>query len=244
MRKFISLLVIFCFVASLMGCATSSRYIANSGPPDQFGNSSKYAVKDKNLSVRLVYLVIPNSRGSFVKDAPWDEYGVEIKNISKRDVLIKGVYLIDPRGVYIQRGSDIYSLARMTESLSDSYKEAGIAVVAGAGAAGATTLFALAGAGALIIPLSLAAAVGAPLYLMYRGQKKAEDKEKIEAEFKKRNLPLPMGIEKGGKISGSIFFPIVPAPKALVVEYAFDQTGKSQYLKLPLGGFGGLHIKK
>lgn len=243
MRKFISLLVIFCFVASLMGCATSSRYIANSGRPDEF-TSNRYIAKNKTLSVRLVYLITPNSRGSFVKDAPWDEYGIEIKNISKRDVLIKGIYLIDPRGVYIQRGDNIYNLAKMTESLSESYKEAGIAVVAGAGAAGATTLFALAGAGALIIPLSLAAAVGAPLYLMYRGQKKAEGKEKIEAEFKKRNLPLPMGIERGGKISGSIFFPIVPAPRALVVEYSYSKSGKSQYLKLPLGGFGGLHIKK
>ena len=80
------------------------------------------------------------------------------------------------------------------------------------------------------------------VYWLSKKQGEASDNERIEAEFKKRNLPYLMAVQSKGELSGSAFFPIVPAPKALVVRYKTEK--KTGTLKVALKGLEKLHIKK
>lgn len=221
----------------LQGCA-SGRYIENrSTPPPDAGISSK----DSNLEVTLNYVILPNGPGSWVKDARWDEYFITLRNLSNRPVTIEKVSLIDPRGVYIKSGLNPGQLTSESEMLAEGYKDLGMTVAIEAGGAALWLASGAAvgamGAGALVLGPALLLA--GPGYLLYSRYAKTKDLENIAKEFQRREISN-LTLAGNATTQGSKFFPIVPNPRDLVVDYRMGSEIKT--LDLSLEKLKGLHV--
>jgi len=117
----ISIVILLCLIAS--GCATKSRYIKHpTAPPPDAGVKAKKS----GIEVILHYVITPNGQGSWVKDAPWVEYVVTIKNYSNKSVSVTNYSLIDVRGVHIPSGADTDKLETESQYLVKIYKDMGI----------------------------------------------------------------------------------------------------------------------
>ena len=114
-------------------------------------------------------------------------------------------------------------------------------VAAGTVAAGGVGIVGV-GAGSVAVvgaPILVPAAiVAAPVYYFWRKSKKEDDLERITSELRLRQLPFDVG--PGSQVHGSQFFPIVPNPRTLAIEYT---TGGTPYiLEVPLHQLEGLHV--
>lgn len=208
------------------------------------------SASDENLNVTLGQLILPNGIGAWVKDAPWDEYVLTVRNVSDKRLNILSVRLIDPGGKYINSNDDPSGLERESKKLASEYKAAGITMAAAAAPSivigvGVTTM----SLGAITTAATVApvAAVGAPIaYMMHRVQK-TKNKERIEEEFAKRKLLSSGALTLSGDatITGSVFFPLVPNPKALVIDYKIEEPGASMSIfEMPLDRLAGLHVAR
>jgi len=240
MRKAIILMISIAVPLLLEGCATDSRYIAAPAPPpSELGISSK----DDRLSVSLNYLVIPNGPGSWVKDARWDEYALTVRNVSDKPLAVERIRLVDPRGLYIESGVNPYQLETLSQSLAGQYKDMGITLAIGVGGTAAVTGAAMAagtvGAVAGAMALAPIAIIAAPLYYLNSQQNKMKESEDIRREFARRRLTT-FTLSGSSTIPGSCFFPIIPSPKALVIDYRIGTEMK--VLELSLEKLTGLHV--
>jgi len=213
----------------ISGCATT-RFISNPTPPQEL----KISGQDQNFEAVLDYIILPNGSAAWVKDALWDEYALTIRNLSDKALTIEKIRLIDPRGVYIDGGINPYQLESATKALAAVYKEAGIGVAVGVG----TTALAIA-APLAFTPVAI---VALPLYEVYSLSKAGtdiSDREKIDKEFARRNLST-VTLAGNATIAGSAFFPIVPSPKALVIDYRMKSEIKT--LEISLEKLAVLHV--
>lgn len=230
--------IVILIVGFLSACA-STRYIEAPTKPPDLGISSQ----DTNLNITINHLIVTNGEGSWVKDAEWDEYIITFKNISDKPASIHGVHIIDPRGLYINPGLDPLSVAKESASLAKIYGDLGIAV--GAQAVG-TALFmgGPPGVAGLLNPmanplLSIVGSVGMMGAMAYSGAKKGEDIENIQREFNKR-IFKPFTFSPSSQLTRSSIFPIIPSPKALVVDYRVGTEMKT--LEISLEKLAGLHV--
>ena len=195
--RVVALLIIY----SLTGCATSSHHIAEpSAPPADSGLSSA----DANLSVSLNYLIVTNGRGSWTENAPWDEYVLTVTNLTELPITIGKISLIDPRGMFIDSESSPDRLEKKSSDLAAEYGKLGVSVAAGQAAAAA-------GVGGIFGPM---ASVFGLTYDYY----KTKGQEEFSKEFDRRHLAA-FRLPGSKTMSGSAFFPIVPDPKALIINY-------------------------
>lgn len=67
-----------------------------------------------------------------------------------------------------------------------------------------------------------------------------KDREVIQKDFTPRCLRA-FTLAGHSTVTGSAFFPIVPSPKALVVDYTKD--GQRKTLEVPLDKLKGLHVR-
>ncbi len=100
----------------------------------------------------------------------------------------------------------------------------------------ATGSIATAATAAALLPVAV---VAAPAYYLWRRHAKVEDRERIEGEFRRRQLAYA-GLAGKGRVSGSQFFPIVPNPQTLVFDYRVG--GESHSLEVRLDVLSGLHV--
>jgi hypothetical protein len=235
-RVLVILILIVCFVSA---CATSSRYIAApSAPPPDLGIN----FTDNNLSVSINYLIIPDGPGAWVKGARWDEYVLTSRNMSDKPLTVENIRLVDPRGLYIMSGVDPDQLETLSETLAGQYKDVGISVAIGIAPAVVTGVAVGAGAigtavgAAALAPVAL---IAAPIYYFSKQQSDLRDKENIRKEFTRRQLTT-FTLSGNATISSSVFFPIVPNPKALVVDYRVGSDMK--VLEISLEKLIGLHV--
>jgi hypothetical protein len=77
-------------------------------------------------------------------------------------------------------------------------------------------------------------------YLVSSRQVESRDNRYATWEIETRGIPLSLELGPGEQISGSLFFPIVPSPNALVIQYTRD--GEPRTARLELDALAGLHI--
>jgi formylmethanofuran dehydrogenase subunit D len=197
---------------------------------------------DENLNVSIDQLVITNGPGSWVQNAGWDEYILTVRNVAADRVSITQVRLIDPRGVYVDRQVNPLMLQKMSIMLGEEYKSMGVEVVATVGTTTLATLAPL--AAAPVLPL---VALASPIYTLVNMKSQAENSENIQAEFERRQFGQinMFTLAPAATASGSIFVPIVPNPKALVIDYTTEVGGTPQrkVLELSLEKLQGLHVQ-
>ncbi|NOY65650.1 MAG: hypothetical protein GXO97_09715 [Nitrospirae bacterium] len=105
---------------------------------------------------------------------------------------------------------------------------AGAAVAAGSYGAATGMMF-----------LAPVAAIAGPVYLPGRHYADQKDREAIEQEFNRRNL-RSITLAGNASIQGSVFYPIIPNPRALVFTYRIGN--KTKVLKVSLEKLKGLHV--
>ncbi len=232
---FSSLILLFI----VAGCA-STRYIANpSQPPPDLGLQSSA----DGIEARLHYIITPNGPGSWIKDAIWNEWVISVRNSSKSDITITDISLIDPRGVYVYSVyPSLAALQSASRNVLNEYKD----WYANSVATEVTTNVAAQAVAKSAVKAAVDTHSNAPIYGAVYGvgylstvpslvgdYRKEKDKKQIEAEFKKRTLLWPFSLSEGGAVQGSVFFPMIPQPKALVLN-CVTATWARQQIKIEL----------
>lgn len=205
----------------LVGCG-GGRYLANpSAPPSDLG----IEVMGNNLRVHLVHIIVSNGAGSWVKDAPWHEYVVRIQTTEKSVNIYKAA-IVDPTGVERPAGIHPVQLQKQSEMLLKHYKAEGVSAAMNVGGMAASILTLTPFVG----PAVSLASMGVQRGGIYADTK---DRENIQAEFQKRRLPTPLSLSDKADVRGSIFFPMIPKPRALIITYTVKGSGL-EILKMPL----------
>lgn len=198
------------------------------------------------VALALRAVIVYNGPGSWKRDALWDEYVVTILNQSESALTIDAAALLDPAGEPRVPGSDPWNLEEASQTLEQRYVRAGIAfarseipdaVAFGAGAVGsaAGSLFTTASATA-----ATASVVALPVYYVVVYGVDRSNKAAVRKEFTRRRLVLPHALAGGETMTGSLFFPMTPAPRSLNLQWANDFGHGS--LVLPLPTLQGLHV--
>jgi hypothetical protein len=138
-------------------------------------------------------------------------------------------------------------LEEESRKLEDKYRAAGIAFVryttpglaiVGTGAA------AIASAGIFSTAAATAAAatlVALPVYYISVLTINHSNKGAMEREFRRRRLATPLTLAPGESRTGSFFFPMVPAPRSLALQWSDRSAAGDATLQLTL--LRDLHIK-
>ncbi|MBI4640970.1 MAG: hypothetical protein HY731_09760 [Candidatus Tectomicrobia bacterium] len=170
----------------------------------------------------LNYVIVPDGPGAWVKGARWDEYILTIRNFSDKPLTIERIQLIDSRGIYVEGTSPSQAESKprgndwLLAPLMDPY---------------------------ILIMAAPLIVVGSGIYWLIKPQsdkKKRERREKIEKEFTRRLAVFRSPLAGNATITGSVFFPIVPNPKTLVINYQWQDEMKT--LEVSLEKLASLHI--
>jgi len=234
---------------ALAGCVTSKKYrLAKEGVPPATALGWKATVPSAELTLESV--IIFKGPGSWKREARWDEYVVRLENRGADRLHLDSVELFDVLGQPQGPGSDPWQLEKLSYTNWDKYGKTGLKLLAGAGAvtlyAGAAMATAMSGiaggasAGGAVVLLDvipIVALVDVTAVAVINHQNKG----KVQAEFDRRRLVLPLAIEPRSSIAGSFFFPMTPGPQRLVVKGQTRDTPIEFVLELkPLAA---LHLK-
>lgn len=227
----------------LVGCSANSRIIAEA-PTEPLRLA--LVGEDDGLAITVDGLIVPNGAGSWIRDAGWDEYQLTLENRSDQPLELQGFALQDPADEWRSADTDPKELEDESKQLNRLYKDLGISVAIGAVPFAA---FAAAGGSAVLLTSSVAltAVILTPAFLVAGGsylvssrQVEGRDQRYATWEIETRSIPVSLELGPGERIIGSLFFPIVPSPSALVIQYTRD--GEPRSARLELDALAGLHI--
>ena len=227
------------------GCV-SSRYkeAPKDTPPPQTLN---VAFPTKPIEAMLGSIITFDGPGSWKRDAFWDEYVVLLRNPGGQPLTVSTFTLVDLAGTGREPGVNPWALEQESKTLEQKYKDAGLAFVryttpwvlitgAGAAAVGSAGLYSAAAGTAAIATL-----VALPIYYTAVLTINHYNKVAMEKEFDHRRIVLPLTLAPGESRTGSLFFPMVPSPRALHLQWSGGTT--SGEAVLPLDFLSGLHLK-
>lgn len=228
----------------LTGCVSANyRFASKDMPPARALNVH---FPPAPLEANLASVITDGAPGSWKREAFWDEYVVALHNTGEQPLEVASVTLVDFAGTSRATGDDPWALERESKTLERKYQDSGMAfariaaprilltgaepvVIAGAGigAAGAAAA-------------ATATAVALPVYGLTIWGINRHHKSAIKAEFNRRRLPLPLSLAPGETRTGSLFFPMIPNPRSIDVNWSTGSgTGDSV---LALDFLYGLHV--
>ena len=231
------------------GCVTSKKYrMAKEDTPPAKPLGWNVAVPPAELT--LTTLIVFKGPGSWKREARWDEYVVRLTNHGTEPLRIDQVALIDLLGEGQVPGVDPWQLEKLSYTNWDKYGKNGLKLLAGAGAVAIYTGFAYsvamtgfmggatasAGAVALVNVIPVVALVDVTAVAIMNHNNKL----KLQAEFDRRRLALPLTVGPGATTEGSFFFPMTPGPQRLILK---GKAGEAPVeLVLELKPLAGLHL--
>jgi hypothetical protein len=211
-------------VCALVGCVTSKKYrLARLDTPA----AQPLGLSIVSASVELdATVIVFKGPGSWKAEARWDEYMVSLVNHREQPIVIESAELIDLQSQPRAPGAAPWKLEKLSRSNWDKYGKQGLHLAEGIGAAtlyagaivGASNAAILsggaAGGGAAVLTvIPLIGLVDVSLVAVMNHRNKA----RVQAEFQRRRLNLPLPLAPGESKSGSFFFPMTPGPQRLVV---------------------------
>lgn len=232
----------------LAGCVTSKKYrlAKNTTAPSELGWNGASPSGQLTLKTLIVF----KGPGSWKREARWDEYIVEITNRSDRAMTFDSASLIDLLGAPQFAGTDPWQIEKLSYTNWEKYGKSGLKLLAGAGA---VTLYAGAVSAVATSALASGASAGGAVVLLdvipvfaiidvtAVAVMNHQNKNKVQDEFQRRRLVLPVTIPSGASVSGSLFFPMTPGPQRLVLA---GHTGDATVeLALELKPLAALHLK-
>jgi hypothetical protein len=229
----------------LAGCVSTKYKMArvNTPPPVPLN----LVTVQLPVDVALNTVIICQGPGSWKREALWDEYIVTITNQGAQPLNIASAALTDSTGTNHAPGADMRTLEKESLILEKKYRDAGVAFIRNSAPVAVTwghgDPFVGMGAGFSWAGVALIAA-GEVLEVLAPYVRKTEslDQDDIAAEFKQRRLALPLPLAPGETRTGSLFFPMVPNPRALSLHWS--NGASSGDLALALDSVHGLHVKE
>ena len=198
------------------------------------------------LEATLYTEISDGAPGSWKREAFWDEYVVILHNPGDRPVQVLSAALVDYSGAPHSAGTDPWALERESKTLERRYRDAGVAFARVAAprvivAAAEPEVVASTGLGAAgAAAAATATAVALPAYGLSVFGINMHNKSVIHKEFERRRIPLPLTLGPGESRTGSLFFPMIPNPKALSMKWSGDSGEVDATLALDF--LEGLHV--
>jgi hypothetical protein len=240
-------------VAATAGCGTTSYRMVKTEAVQPVAPMD-LKVATANVELTLTGLIIYDGPGAWKQKAYWDEYIVRMENHSATPVLIESFALGDVLDRKVLPGADPWALEK-TGRKHELYLQArGVPAdpfacahrrqrTAGNAAGGA--LIAGAAATPVVMPAmiygwTIAMTAYSPVWVANKAFVDPKNRQLILAEFNRHRLVLPLQLEPGASVTGSLFFPLTPGPEHLQVSGSAE--GKPWELSLKLPMLAGLHF--
>ena len=171
-------------------------------------------VRSADLAVALIRISEKGDKGTLIKEPGWREYVFEIENLSKNDLTVQNVKLLNQDGRYVNSAS---AYEEITAPPNVGVELAGdVAETAAGMAAGQFIPY----GGKIFGVLSRTASASS-----------AEATANAKRAFRLRVLKN-VELAPTGMVEGSAFLPNITKPKALVLDYA--QDGTTNRIEIPL----------
>ncbi len=231
------------------GCTTAKKYrmVKKPEPPRP---SLEWSETNGTAKLTVEHVIVFKGPNSWKREARWDEYVVRLENLGDVPWQVTRVELVDLRGEPQLPGEDPWELEKRSTTNWKRYRSAGLKLLAGAGAvvlygsavsavalgsilggAGATGGSAVLNAVPVVFLVNVVVVMGL----------NDSNRKKVEAEFARRRLVLPLEIAPQSGLQGSWFFPMTPAPRSLRIH---AQRGSEMFvIERPLPELGKLHLK-
>jgi hypothetical protein len=231
---------------ALCGCVTRGYKFAPKNTPAPVALHLDGAQPPVEAAVHNV--IVYHGPGSWKREAYWDEYVVSVANCGPTPITIDAAILFDQQGAPVETGIDPWALDRLSKKWwetngarqTGTYFVLGVGTAAGAGVAMASAYSGLWGASVSAGAIGAAAAVTLPFVAVGTVVANIHSKHKVEAEFTRRRLVLPLTLTPGQTVQGSLFFRITPGPQRLALHgRAADQPCD---VTIPLTPLAGLHF--
>jgi len=191
--------------------------------------------------------------GSWKSQAYWDEYEVSLRNSGSVPLRVESATLIGPRAEAVPAGDNPWKLERLSQKWfetnaaneTSTYALLGAGTVVGGGVALATASAGImgGGGGGLVVAGSVGAVafMALPLCAVGTVAVNVHYKHRVEDEFARRRLVLPLTLSPGETARGSLFFRITPSPSQLLLrESAGGEEGEAS---VDLHALSGLHMR-
>jgi hypothetical protein len=190
------------------------------------------AAADASLQLTLQHVIVRDGPGSWSKRAMWDEYVVQVRNLGDVPLSVEQVVIYDSFGHRVEQQFDLRALARASKQSLTLHRGQGLAVKPGAapglyiaggavvatyGAAAATLGSAL-GTSSSLVAAGVGIATGGATLLVV-GVDRIVQKKRINRQLGERAFGAAAMLAPQQDKSGSLFFPIVPAPQRIAVVY-------------------------
>jgi hypothetical protein len=230
--------------AAASGCVATKYQMTgkDAEPPALLNLSTSQPPLHLDLRAAIIY----DGPGSWKRDALWDEYVVTIRNQGEQTVTLAGASLVDLAGSVHMPGDDPWDLEKASQTLEQRYRRAGVAfargsvprvLLTGASATTAASGGIIAGGVATVAALSV---VALPVYYVVVWKLNGRNKAAVNAEFVRRRIALPVTLAAGEQLTGSLFFPMVPSPRSLKLQWSNGTV--SAEVVLTLEPLRGLHV--
>lgn len=233
----------------LTGCVSAKYKMApvKSPAPPSLGLKAVSPVGSATLHAVIVF----HGPGSWKKDAYWDEYVVSVTNDGVQPLTVNTPILCGDDNEKLFAGAVPWPVERISRQRLKVAKRTGRNIMLGAGATAAWV-----GSAALIASnitiwggvtsgSAMAAGavgfVGIPLVALGSGVRTLMARNAIEKQFERRRFRVPVTLPPGATHSGSLFFPITPAPRQLSLR-CLAQDGTVQELVIDLSQLADLHL--
>jgi len=224
------------------GCLTARKY-RMTGEQATPAAMLNYTADTSGVKLVLVTVIVRDGPGSWKQRALWDEYVVGLTNEGTGPLTVESAALVDLLGEPLGPGTDPWKLEKLSETNWRRYGPVGQFVLGVGAFAGAVELSAIGygvAGGVLsgvffIMPAVLIADIVTVGVLNHR------NKDKVQKEFDRRRLALPLTVAPGQSVAGSLFFPAAPSPQRLILK---GKAGDAPVeLVLELKALASLHLK-
>jgi hypothetical protein len=241
-------LAIIVAMVTVTGCASSKYKLADKDTPPPVPINLRF--NQPSVELLLHTVIVYKGSGSWKRKAYWDEYIITITNRGELPLAINSATLVDFQDKNNTAGNDPWKLEKQSKTWLKNIQstEAGRLVTLGAGMAASYGVFwaafpaAWAGSGAALGVATVAAAaiLVLPAYAVVSVLGNIVGRQKIESEFNRRRLAIPVIVQAGQVIQGSLFFPITAGPKRLILQC---QVGEEAHdVEFDLSPLAGLHL--
>ena len=200
------------------------------------------------LEATLGTVIIDGDPGSWKQVAFWDEYIVALRNSGTVPIEVASASLADSAGSVRAAGDDPWALEKESKTLEARYLDAGMAFARAAGprvlvGAAEPTIVAGVGIGSAgAAAIATATVVALPVYAVVIWNINQSNKTAIRTEFNRRRLAFPFSLKPGEIRTGSLFFPMTPSPRSLMVGWVNGSASGDTLLELPF--LSGLHLQQ
>lgn len=238
--------VLVVMVLLLSGCVTNRyRMIKQRDAVPTVAINAAFA--QSPVTAALSTLITYQGPGSWKRESLWDEYVITVGNPGTDPITITAATLAGHNGEGYAPGDDPWKLEKQSKQLEKRYKDAGMTfvrytapgiLILGTGAV-AVTSAGVFSAGAATA--ATATVMALPIYYIAVVGINSSNKSEARAEFNRRRRPLPLTLNPGATVSGSLFYPMVASPRELRLEWRRGRERGEAVLKLDF--LKGLHLQ-